>query len=337
MALRIIRQGNDEFTSDHNQLVNRDMANQHPIEAIVGLKFILDGLLERSQIDVVRTYDEMMGIQNPTEQNFALVKEEEILYRFKEETGQWVQVSSTQSSGVSAPIYQVFESTENQKTFVLQNPYIPGSNTLDVYVEGLLVKSDRADSIGNNTSEYDYLEVDRYTIEFISPLNAGVTVVVKQDTFNTYIDTETETIWEPMVTYPTWKRVKTEIVRGDIEYVRNFYYDEWDMVIQEEVIENGVYRYIDYIYDDDGYVINTITTGGETVTVHKLLPDGRKIFEFLNQTQIICEHNADTIYVHISVYSNNIEISNQVTREILDNNTVRISSATPITGYVVVN
>ena len=38
--------GNVDGTYDHNELVNRDLANQHPISAITGLQEILDGLVK---------------------------------------------------------------------------------------------------------------------------------------------------------------------------------------------------------------------------------------------------------------------------------------------------
>lgn len=44
MAIRIVRKERQEKYIDHNSLINRDIANQHPIAAITGLQEYLDGV-----------------------------------------------------------------------------------------------------------------------------------------------------------------------------------------------------------------------------------------------------------------------------------------------------
>lgn len=54
---------------------------------------------------------------------------------------------------------------EGQTLFVLSRPYHPGWNSLQVYINGLLMRK-----------EEDYREVDEYTVEFLYPLSAGMKV-----------------------------------------------------------------------------------------------------------------------------------------------------------------
>jgi hypothetical protein len=237
----------------------------------------------------------------------------------------------------SSPLYEEFTSLDNQSIIILNNSYIPGSNTLDVYVEGILLRSNRADSNGNIPTDFDYVEVDGKTIQFVGPLQGGQKITCRLNTTIISIDTQTEYVWEDTVYVPEGKRIKQEIITGDIERIINYYYDQYDKLIEEEIIEGSETKSRTYTYENDYYLKTIENNGADILTVHKLLPDGKKVFYFTNQTIIDCNHNLNSKHIHISVYVDDIEVSQDITKERIDLNNIRITSVTPISGEVVIS
>lgn len=152
MALRIVKSGNIESVSqiDHNQAFNRELSNQHPIDAITNLQSILDDLTT-AKIRVVNSIEDMNAISNTFNGLIVLVLNDssgDIIYRYKASTQEYVPISS---SGTS--------STDAEGTTVIQYEscaYRTG--------EYRVLRETTTGDI-NKTVEYEYDSKDRITTE----------------------------------------------------------------------------------------------------------------------------------------------------------------------------
>lgn len=187
MALRIIRKGNSSLSNDHNTMINRDLPNQHPIESIQNLQetldskydFPLDGIpLKDLSFEGVEKH-ELDSINNQLKDNINLIESDlsqltndttiikDFIDNYSSMNDGFVTIPN-QFDKIELRLFEEFIALEGDVGFILTNNYIPGNNSLEVYVNGRLQKIND-----------DYIEVDEYNVSFTYPLNDGDYVLFK--------------------------------------------------------------------------------------------------------------------------------------------------------------
>lgn len=233
----------------------------------------------------------------------------------------------------SKPVYERFVATEGQTVFTLKNPYLPKSNTLDVFVDGVLVSSSSKDSSRNGISDYDYIEVDKNNIRFVNPMQEGRLVVCKTNFLIQRVNTTTTYEYEVGVYDTSTYRVKREIVTGDIEYVTEYFYGDFDNVIEERVTQDGVTKSKFFVYDADNNISSIDNQGANEIIVYRA--SDKRIFYIDNSNEVVCNHNLGTRFLHVTVWVDDQEFL--CNKTILDENNVLISNPDPITGVIIIN
>lgn len=179
MAIKIVRKGTYNQTNDHNNLFNRGMAEQHPIEAITGLSDILDKKYEKPKSGIPKSdlgFDvaEIIDVKNvkaelETEINVVNSKVIEIDIRttaledFMNITfpglGTDIVIPNLTELNMESSFFEEFIALDGDKEFYLSSSYTPGNHSLKVHKNGVLQR------LGD-----DYLETSENTITFLEPL-----------------------------------------------------------------------------------------------------------------------------------------------------------------------
>ncbi len=200
MAVKFVRKGSGSAsgsgggTYDHNLLINRGLPDQHTIEAITGLRTVLDRKYEKPFSGIPRTD---LGFNVATQGDLDVLRRthigdintrlesivaEIVQARGAEETlkdyidtkvsfADWSGGSGGGSGGqvesqIGYPLYHELRPAEGQTRVVLPKPYRVGTRQLEVLWNGVwMVLGD------------DYTEVDEYTVDFIDPLESDDLVI----------------------------------------------------------------------------------------------------------------------------------------------------------------
>lgn len=187
MALRIIRKGNSSLSNDHNTMINRDIPNQHPIQSIENLEQILknkyefpDGGIPLKDLAFEGVEkEELISVDNRATDSINLLESEinNLQNNFSIINDFIDNYSSLNDGFVTIPnlfdkieirLFEEFIAEENDQNFILSGNYIPGNNSLEVYINGRLQKIND-----------DYIEVDEYKVNFNYELNGGDYVLFK--------------------------------------------------------------------------------------------------------------------------------------------------------------
>jgi hypothetical protein len=196
VAIRVIRKGNASANNDHSLLFNIGLPNQHPIEAITGLK---EALAEKYVKPAT-------GIP-PTDLGFNVVTQEDLhnvetLFdeKFIVVDGEIVQINSdiqsirdflnnnfgNGSNGTPGGatinfayrngFREEFISQDGDTDFYLINTFIADNKHLRVYRDGELL-----------TPGVDYIEVTNNHIQMLYPLDEGVYMTLICETLSTVV------------------------------------------------------------------------------------------------------------------------------------------------------
>jgi hypothetical protein len=84
MSVRVVRKGYPETSISHNLLTNLNVPNQHPIEAIIGLKEALEHKYEKPATGIPKTD---LGFSAATEEEITALEKEVALKYQKPDTG----------------------------------------------------------------------------------------------------------------------------------------------------------------------------------------------------------------------------------------------------------
>lgn len=177
-------------TDDHSQLVNRDLPDQHPMDAITGLLDALAKKYEKPEGGIPRedlAFDipdmdditeqinniwDMIAIINQTNNNQDLDIEYlqeliNMLYQLIQNDPEYPNLIDL---NLENRIHEEFVSEEGDTVFTLQNKYVMGNDSLHVYKNGVLMRENE-----------DYIETDEYTVTFMVPMEPGQFVTFISD------------------------------------------------------------------------------------------------------------------------------------------------------------
>lgn len=187
MSIRIVRRGNTGQSNDHNLLINRGERDQHPIESITGLKTALNAKYEKPASGIPRkdlgfaavSSDELEGVRNELISDMDLVSQSQTVVENKiSALEQLVSILDDEGNNSEQPnavdIIQIngfYETTATpgQTVFDLSFDYIPGSNVLEVYVDGVL------------SGKSKYVESSDTSVTFLNAMYGGEVVTFKAE------------------------------------------------------------------------------------------------------------------------------------------------------------
>ena len=192
MAIKIIRKGNASISNDHNLLVNRNMRNQHSIEAITGLREELDkryvmpegGIPATDLAFSIVTGGELNNIVNVLEQKIVVVENditivdkrvdilEELLDQIKGESG--VEEEATINFGFRQGFREDFITEGGETVFNLTNKFVVDDKHLRVYRDGELL-----------TPNVDYTETSDNEVTMMYELEADMIMTFICETMST--------------------------------------------------------------------------------------------------------------------------------------------------------
>ena len=82
------------------------------------------------------------------------------------------------SVGQTISIQETYITTQGQSVFNLNGTYIPDTNSIEVYVEGVLMNSKTLDEDGNPIVS-DYMETSTSSVTFNNGLDENLVVTIK--------------------------------------------------------------------------------------------------------------------------------------------------------------
>jgi hypothetical protein len=276
--------------------------------------------------------------------SICLVMDQDKFYTFHKTEGTW-SLASGKGGGYdtnAAPIYEIHVANEGQDIITLSSPYIAGTGGIEVFLDGLLCIANIRDTNGNLPPAYDYKQLNDTQIQFSYLLEYGQVILIRAMQISARPSTEITYQYESSLIDIGMTRVKREIRTGDIESTTEYFYDEYDRVTRIVVTESDntiLEKTIEY--NPDGTIFKIVDPGLEILKFH-MVPvystesvAPKRIFNIENQTEFICNHNLNSIYVQITVWVANKEL--YCDKEIIDANSVKISNTEPITGSVVIS
>lgn len=212
MPVRIVRRGNGSIVNDHNLLINRGLANQHPIESIVGLIDALNSKYVKPAIgipasdlafNVVTQEDLSIAVSNLNEKILVIngniitidsdIQSLKDIISILEKNGASTTDDSTISFAYREGFREEFVSIEGDTNFYLVNKYLPDKQHLKVYRDGELLKPDiDYVEVADNQITMNYpLEGDVYIScicdsmsQVVSPIHEEIISIAGQTVFN---------------------------------------------------------------------------------------------------------------------------------------------------------
>lgn len=187
MALRILRKGNSSLNNDHNTMINREKVSQHPISAIEMLNETLDSKYEFPVGGIPITdlgfvgveMEDVISISNKIDNEVFILNSEiaELQNQTTVINEFIINYSGLDDGFVTIPnrfdtleikLFEEYIAEDNDTMFNLVTNYIPNNNSLEVFVNGRLLRQDD-----------DYIETNEYTVTFLKELRSGDYIVFK--------------------------------------------------------------------------------------------------------------------------------------------------------------